>query len=201
MNIARCVPSPHFAITLALTGSAGAGLAEQADPLDRALHAGRLHRPDVAPGRPEGRRRARRHVVFENKPGRERHHRHRRRREGGARRLHLRHRDRRACRQCHAQSEASLRHAEGFHLRLADELRAADHHREQQSLPANNIQELIALAKSKPGELSFASSGVGAAAHLTMEMFKSRMGTRHGSTSPTRGPRGAAGHGRRATST
>ena len=44
------------------------------------------------------------------------------------------------------------------------------------SLPANNIQELIALAKAKPGELNFASSGVGAAAHLTMEMFKSRAG-------------------------
>jgi tripartite-type tricarboxylate transporter receptor subunit TctC len=44
------------------------------------------------------------------------------------------------------------------------------------SLPANNVQELIALAKAKPGELNFASSGVGAAAHLTMEMFKSRAG-------------------------
>ena len=44
------------------------------------------------------------------------------------------------------------------------------------SLPANSIPELVALAKSKPGALSFASSGVGAAAHLTMEMFKSRMG-------------------------
>src|SRR4051794_10966505 len=43
-------------------------------------------------------------------------------------------------------------------------------------LPANNIKELVALAKAKPGELNFASSGVGAAAHLTMEMFKSRMG-------------------------
>jgi tripartite-type tricarboxylate transporter receptor subunit TctC len=38
------------------------------------------------------------------------------------------------------------------------------------------VQELIALAKAKPGELNFASSGVGAAAHLTMEMFKSRTG-------------------------
>lgn len=44
------------------------------------------------------------------------------------------------------------------------------------SLPANNVKELIALAKSKPGELNFASSGIGAAAHLTMEMFKSREG-------------------------
>ena len=44
------------------------------------------------------------------------------------------------------------------------------------SVPANNILELIALAKSKPGALSFASSGVGAASHLTMELFKARMG-------------------------
>lgn len=44
------------------------------------------------------------------------------------------------------------------------------------SLPANNVKELIALAKTKPGELNFASSGIGAAAHLTMEMFKSRAG-------------------------
>ena len=44
------------------------------------------------------------------------------------------------------------------------------------ALPANNVQELIALAKAKPGELNFASSGVGAAAHLTMELFKSRTG-------------------------
>ncbi len=44
------------------------------------------------------------------------------------------------------------------------------------ALAANNIKELVALAKAKPGELNFASSGVGAAAHLTMELFKSRMG-------------------------
>jgi tripartite-type tricarboxylate transporter receptor subunit TctC len=44
------------------------------------------------------------------------------------------------------------------------------------STPANNVQELIALAKAKPGHLNFASSGIGAAAHLTMEMFKSRVG-------------------------
>jgi len=37
------------------------------------------------------------------------------------------------------------------------------------SLPATNFKELIALARSKPGQLTFASSGVGAAAHLSME--------------------------------
>jgi tripartite-type tricarboxylate transporter receptor subunit TctC len=46
----------------------------------------------------------------------------------------------------------------------------------RKDLPANNVQELIALAKSKPGQLNFASSGIGAAAHLTMELFKSRTG-------------------------
>ena len=45
------------------------------------------------------------------------------------------------------------------------------------ALPANNVAELVALAKSKPGQLNFASSGIGAAAHLTMELFKSRTGT------------------------
>jgi tripartite-type tricarboxylate transporter receptor subunit TctC len=46
----------------------------------------------------------------------------------------------------------------------------------RKDLPANNMQELIALAKARPGQLSFASSGIGAAAHLTMELFKSRTG-------------------------
>ncbi|MEH2477227.1 tripartite-type tricarboxylate transporter receptor subunit TctC [Nitrobacteraceae bacterium AZCC 2146] len=44
------------------------------------------------------------------------------------------------------------------------------------SLPASNMKELIALAKAKPGQLNFASSGIGSAAHLTMEMLKSREG-------------------------
>ncbi|MET0443500.1 MAG: tripartite tricarboxylate transporter substrate binding protein [Pseudorhodoplanes sp.] len=44
------------------------------------------------------------------------------------------------------------------------------------SLPAKDMKELIALAKSKPGQLNFASSGIGSAAHLTMEMLKSREG-------------------------
>jgi len=39
-------------------------------------------------------------------------------------------------------------------------------------LPANSIKELVALAKSKPGELQYASSGVGTFLHLAGELFK-----------------------------
>ena len=44
------------------------------------------------------------------------------------------------------------------------------------SLPARNIRELIALAKAKPRELSFASSGPGSASHLAAEMFSEMTG-------------------------
>ena len=44
-------------------------------------------------------------------------------------------------------------------------------------LPGENVAELIALAKSKPGGLSFGSSGVGSIFHLSMEEFKQRTGT------------------------
>ena len=40
------------------------------------------------------------------------------------------------------------------------------------NLPAKDMKELIAYAKANPGKLSFGSSGVGAAAHLTQELFK-----------------------------
>ena len=43
-------------------------------------------------------------------------------------------------------------------------------------IPAKNLKELIALAKSKPGDLSFASSGVGGLQHLNAEMFKQMAG-------------------------
>ena len=39
-----------------------------------------------------------------------------------------------------------------------------------------NLKELIALAKSQPGRLSFASSGVGGAHHLSGELFKEQAG-------------------------
>lgn len=45
-------------------------------------------------------------------------------------------------------------------------------------LPANNVAELIALAKAKPDTLSFASVGNGSPGHLAGELFKLRTGTK-----------------------
>ena len=44
------------------------------------------------------------------------------------------------------------------------------------SLPANNVKELIALAKAQPGQINYASSGVGAANHLAAELLSSSAG-------------------------
>ena len=44
------------------------------------------------------------------------------------------------------------------------------------SLPVKSIKELVALAKARPGELAFASSGAGGIQHLGLEYFKSAAG-------------------------
>jgi tripartite-type tricarboxylate transporter receptor subunit TctC len=44
------------------------------------------------------------------------------------------------------------------------------------SLEANNVSELIALAKKRPGEIPYSSSGPGGAPHLAMELFKRQAG-------------------------
>ena len=41
------------------------------------------------------------------------------------------------------------------------------------SLPVNSVKELLALARARPGGLSYASGGVGTASHLAGELFKS----------------------------
>jgi tripartite-type tricarboxylate transporter receptor subunit TctC len=43
-------------------------------------------------------------------------------------------------------------------------------------LPVKNVAELVAYAKAHPGQVSFASAGVGGTAHLGAEMFKSLSG-------------------------
>jgi tripartite-type tricarboxylate transporter receptor subunit TctC len=44
------------------------------------------------------------------------------------------------------------------------------------SLPAKTLKEFIALAKSKPGQVTYASSSVGGVAHLSMELLSGRAG-------------------------
>ena len=44
------------------------------------------------------------------------------------------------------------------------------------SLPVKNVKELVALAKSKPGQMSYASTGNGTSPHMLMEMLKAMAG-------------------------
>ncbi len=45
------------------------------------------------------------------------------------------------------------------------------------AVPARSVQELVALAKARPGSLRYASGGNGSAAHIAMEYFKLRTKT------------------------
>lgn len=44
------------------------------------------------------------------------------------------------------------------------------------SLPAKNVKEFIAIAKARPGQINYASSGVGTASHLSAALFASAAG-------------------------
>ena len=46
------------------------------------------------------------------------------------------------------------------------------------SLPAKNVRELVALAKSRPGQLQYSTGGVGSIQHMAMELFLLTSGTR-----------------------
>jgi tripartite-type tricarboxylate transporter receptor subunit TctC len=46
------------------------------------------------------------------------------------------------------------------------------------ALPAKNVKELIAVAKARPGDLAFASSGNGQSTHLAAELFNTMAGTK-----------------------
>jgi tripartite-type tricarboxylate transporter receptor subunit TctC len=43
-------------------------------------------------------------------------------------------------------------------------------------VPAKTIQELVALAKAKPGELTYGAAGLGSSTHLAMELLKTETG-------------------------
>ena len=45
------------------------------------------------------------------------------------------------------------------------------------SVPIHTVADLLAMARSQPGELSYASGGIGTASHLAGELFKSMTGT------------------------
>ena len=45
------------------------------------------------------------------------------------------------------------------------------------SLPVNNMKELVALARKKPGALNYGSAGSGGVNHLVLELLKARTGT------------------------
>ncbi len=45
------------------------------------------------------------------------------------------------------------------------------------SVPVNSVQELVALAKSKPGQINYGSGGRGIISHISAEMFKTVTGT------------------------
>jgi len=44
------------------------------------------------------------------------------------------------------------------------------------SVPVKDVKELVALSRSKPGEITYASSGFGSSLHLTSELFESLAG-------------------------
>ena len=46
------------------------------------------------------------------------------------------------------------------------------------SLPAKNVRELVALAKSRPGQLQYSTGGVGSIQHMAMELFLITTGTK-----------------------
>jgi len=46
------------------------------------------------------------------------------------------------------------------------------------SLPANNVRELIELARKRPGELTYGTAGIGSAPHMNMVLFESTAGVK-----------------------
>ncbi len=153
-------------------------LSEQADPLDRRVHAGlggrhhcararQPHGPDPRAA-DRGREQARR--------GLEPRRRVRRPRAEG--RLHAVPARLRQHRQCCDQPQSAVRHRQGLRADRAGQRGGGDPGGASLASAVNNVQELIALAKSKPGELTYASTGLGSAPHFSGELFMQRTGAK-----------------------
>ena len=69
------------------------------------------------------------------------------------------------------------------------------------SLPVANAAELIALAKQKPGQLTYGTAGVGSALHMNMELFDSMAGVKLVAGALSRRDAGAQRSDRRLAST
>jgi len=65
------------------------------------------------------------------------------------------------------------------------------------SVPVRTLGELIALAKSKPGQLNYASSGIGTPPHMAGELFKTMADDRHRACPVPRGQLRAQRRGQR----
>ena len=48
------------------------------------------------------------------------------------------------------------------------------------SMPVKSMNDLIALASARPGQINFATGGIGSSPHMSMELFKSTHEARHG---------------------
>ena len=153
-----------------------AGLSEQADPLHRPVSAGRRHRrrrADPAASRSRPSSVSRSSSTTGAAPRATSAPTSRRRRRPTATRSCSRCRRTRSTRSsttsCRSTSSATSRRSAS--RRSIPQILVA-----HPSVPANNVKELIALAKANPGKLNYASVGTGSPAHIAGELFKLKTG-------------------------
>jgi hypothetical protein len=153
----------------------GARLSGAAGAMDHRVYRRRHHRHHLAPGRPapDG---AVRPAVHHRDPARRRHQ--YRDRVGGAgagRRLHAAVRRRPECDQCDLYAKLNFNFIRDI-APVAGIVRVPNAMVVHPSVPATTVQEFIAYAKSNPGKINMASSGVGSSPHLAGELFKMMAG-------------------------
>ena len=115
-------------------------------------------------------------IVIENRPGARRQHRRRGGRQVRARRRHVPRRERGHRHQRVPLPRHGLRPLQAISRRWRSSPTIPMALIANPSVPAGNMKELIALAKAKPGSLSYGSAGVGASGHLAGELLNSAEG-------------------------